>query len=180
MSKLREVYGEKIDQILALYPAGKQKSAVLPLLHLSQVVYGGWATDEAKADVAGILGVDPTHVHSIAGFYTLYYEKPVGKYVLEICNDLACALRGADEFLEMATKKLNTPNHGTSADNLFTIENVMCIGACDRAPVLQCNLKFHEHLDEAKFDALITTLRAQAKKDEQSPTISEQILADIH
>ena len=174
MSKLREVYGEKIDGILAQYPEGKQKSAVLPLLHLAQNVYG-WSSDEAKDDVAGILGVDPTHVHSIAGFYTLYYEKPVGKYVLEICNDLACALRGADDFLKMMTEKLDTPNHGTSADGMFTIENVMCIGACDRAPVLQCNLKFHEHLDEAKFDALIADLRAKAGQDEQ-PSISEQIL----
>lgn len=174
MSKLREVYGEKIDGILAQYPEGKQKSAVLPLLHLAQNVYG-WSSDEAKEDVAEILGVDPTHVHSIAGFYTLYYEKPVGKYVLEICNDLACALRGADDFLKMMTEKLDTPNHSTSADGLFTIENVMCIGACDRAPVLQCNLKFHEHLDEAKFDALIAELRAKAGQDVQS-SISEQIL----
>lgn len=176
MSKLRETYGERIDQILAQYPEGRQKSAVLPLMHLAQEVYG-YMSKEAKDDVAGILNVDPTHVLSIAGFYTLYYEEPVGKYVLEVCNDLACALRGADEFLEMTCDKLGIKNHETTEDGLFTVKNVMCIGACDRAPVLQCNLKFHEHLDEAKFDQLVSDLKAEAAANKETISVADRILA---
>jgi predicted flap endonuclease-1-like 5' DNA nuclease len=106
------------------------------------------------------LELDPTHVLSLAGFYTLYYEEPVGKYVLEICNDLPCALRGADEFVEMASRKLGIPVEGTTADGLFTLKTVMCLAACDKAPMLQCNLQYVENLDEAKFDELIEQLRA--------------------
>jgi NADH-quinone oxidoreductase subunit E len=115
---------------------------------------------------------------SLAGFYTLFHEEANGEYVLEICNDLACALRGADEFLDMACSKLGVENHGTSEDGLFTVHNVMCIGACDRAPVLQCNLKFHENLNEEKFDALIARLRREANSAEKPTNIVDQILAE--
>lgn len=175
MSKLREMYGARIDEIIAQYPAGKQKSAVLPLMHLAQELYG-YMSQEAKEDVAGIIGVDPTHVLSIAGFYTLYHEEPHGHHVLEICNDLACALRGGDAFLEMACRKLGVENHGTTKDGMFTVHNVMCIGACDRAPVLQCNLKFHENLDEAKFDALIARLRKEGGSNAKALSVVDQII----
>lgn len=176
MSKLRNAYPKEVERILAQYPVGKEKSAVLPLMHLAQQFYG-YMSQEAKEDVAGILGLDPTHVLSIAGFYTLFHEEKTGKYLLEICNDLACALRGGDEFLEMACRKLGIKNHETTADGMFTIENVMCIGGCDRAPVLQCNLKFHENLTEAKFDQLIATLRKQAASDKQPLTVVDRIIA---
>ena len=176
MSKLREEYSAEIDRILAQYPEGRKKSAVLPLMHLAQRLYG-YMSQEAKEDVAGILGVDPTHVLSIAGFYSLYYEEPVGTYVLEVCNDLACALRGGDDFLAMSLEKLGIKNHETTEDGMFTVKNVMCIGACDRAPVLQCNLRFHEHLDEAKFDALIADLKAQAADGSRATEVSDRILA---
>lgn len=176
MSLLRERYGAEIDHILAQYPAGRQKSAVLPLMHLAQDVYG-YMSQAAKEDVAAILGVDPTHVLSLAGFYSLFYEEPVGEYVLEICNDLACALRGADDFLARACQTLGVKNHGTTEDGLFTVKNVMCIGACDRAPVLQCNLKFHENLTDEKFDALIAQLRAEAESGQRPASVAERVLA---
>lgn len=175
-NKLREAYSAEIQTILAQYPEGKQKSAVLPLMHLAQRVYG-YMSPEAKQDVAEIIDVDPTHVLSIAGFYSLYYEEPVGKFVLEVCNDLACALRGGDDFLKMSCDKLGIENHGTTDDDLFTVKNVMCIGACDRAPVLQCNLRFHEHMDEAKFDQLIADLRKQADSGNRPTEVADQILA---
>lgn len=157
-STIRSTYGQPLlDELIGRYPSSL--SAVLPLMHLAQQVYG-FMSEEAKKEVADILSIDPTHVMSIAGFYTLYFEEEQGTHVLEVCNDLACALRGADQFLEMACNKLGIKNHGTTDDGMFTVHNVMCIGACDRAPVLQCNLKFHEHLDEAKFDALIADLRS--------------------
>ncbi|MDX1414347.1 MAG: NAD(P)H-dependent oxidoreductase subunit E [Candidatus Promineifilaceae bacterium] len=171
---IRETYAEEISGILARYP--NKRSAVLPLMHLAQQEYG-YMSDEAKQEVADILDLDPTHVLSLAGFYSLFHEKPTGKYILEICNDLACALRGADEFVEMACQKLEIPVNGTTADGLFTIKTVMCLGACDRAPMLQCNLKFAENLDEEKFDQLITQLREEAASGDNKPSIVQQIMA---
>jgi NADH-quinone oxidoreductase subunit E len=171
---LAEKYGKEIDALLARYP--QKKSAVLHLMHLAQNEYG-YMSDEAMHEVAAILDLDPTHILSLAGFYSLFYEEPVGAYVLEICNDLACALRGADDFVEMASRKLDIPVEGTTNDGLFTLKTVMCLGACDRAPMLQCNLKFYENLDEAKFDGLLTELRAKATASQQEPTVVERIIS---
>ena len=170
---LRDKYANEIDALLARFPS--QKSAVLHLMHLAQNEYG-YMSDEAMREVAAILDLDPTHVLSLAGFYSLFYEEPTGKYVLEICNDLACALRGADEFVDMASRKLDIPVEGTTNDGLFTLKTVMCLGACDRAPMLQCNLKFYENLDEAKFTALIADLRAKAPGGDVEPTVVERII----
>ena len=106
---IRDKYAAEIEGLLARYP--DKKSAVLPLMHLAQEEYG-YMSEEAMREVAGILDLDPTHVLSLAGFYSLYYEEPTGKYVLEICNDLACALRGADEFVEMACRQVGYSGRG--------------------------------------------------------------------
>lgn len=169
-----EKYADEIRGILAKYP--QKKSAILSLMHLAQEEYG-YMSPEAIQAVAGVLELDPTHVLSIAGFYSLYYEEPVGRYVLEVCTDLACALRGADEFLAMAADRLGIPVEGTTEDGLFSLKHVMCLGACDRAPMLQCNLRFEEHLDEEKFDALIARLREEAASGETAPSVVQKITA---
>jgi NADH-quinone oxidoreductase subunit E len=171
---IRETYAEEIKGILTRYP--NKNSAVLPLMHLAQQEYG-YMSDEAKKEVAEILDIDPTHVLSLAGFYSLFHEEPTGKYVLEICNDLACALRGADEFVDMVCRELETPVDGTTEDGLFTIKTVMCLGACDRAPMLQLNLKFVENLDEAKFKNLVAELRSKAESGEEEPSVVQRIAA---
>ena len=171
---LRDKYANEIDALLARFP--DKKSAVLHLMHLAQNEYG-YMSDEAMREVADILDLDATHVLSLAGFYSLFYEEPTGKYVLEVCNDLACALRGADEFVEMASRKLDIPVEGTTNDGMFTLKTVMCLGACDRAPMLQCNLKFYENLDEAKFGTLLTDLRARAADGDAEPTVVERIIS---
>ncbi len=170
---LRDKYANEIDALLARFP--DKKSAVLHLMHLAQNEYG-YMSDAAMREVAGILDLDPTHVLSLAGFYSLFYEEPTGKYVLEICNDLACALRGADEFVEMASRKLDIPVDGTTNDGMFSLKTVMCLGACDRAPMLQCNLKFYENLDEAKFEGLLTDLRARVATGDTEPSVVERII----
>jgi len=170
---LAEKYAEEIQNILARFP--EKKSAVLPLMYLAQEEHG-YMSKEAMAEVAEILDLDPTHVLSLAGFYTLYYEEPVGKYVLEICNDLACALRGADDFVAMACRKLDIAVEGTTVDGLFTIKTVMCLAACDQAPMLQCNLKYAENLDEAKFDQLIARLREEAAGEPEPSVIQKNIV----
>lgn len=172
MSVLAEKYAKEIEALLARYP--QKKSAVLPLMHLAQNEHG-YMSAEAMHEVAAILDLDPTHILSLAGFYSLFYEEPVGTYVLEICNDLACALRGADEFVEMASRKLDIPVEGTTNDGLFTLKTVMCLGACDRAPMLQCNLKFYENLDETKFEGLLAELRAKAAAGTAEPSVVERI-----
>ena len=120
---LAEKYADEIEAILAKYP--DKRSAVLPLMYLAQEGYG-YMSQEAMRDVAGVLDLDPTEVLSLAGFYTLFYEEPVGKYVLEICNDLPCALRGADEFVDMACEKLGVEVGGTTEDGRFSVKTVMC------------------------------------------------------
>lgn len=174
MGVLTEKYADIIAGTLARYP--DSRSAVLPLMHLAQEEYG-YMSQEAMAEVADILHLDPTHVQSLAGFYSLYYEEPVGRYVLEICTDLACALRGADEFAEMACQKLGVDYDEVTADGLFTIKRVMCLAACDRAPMLQCNLKYEEDLDEERFDALIARLREQAARGDEEPSVVQRISA---
>lgn len=176
---LKEKYAKEIESLLARYPEDQSRSAILPLMHMAQQEYGHM-TEEAMDEVADILGIDRTQVLSIAGFYTLYYEEPVGKYVLEVCNDLPCALRGADEFIDMACKKLGVKKDEVTEDGLFTIKNVMCLAACDKAPMLQCNLRYVENLDEAKFDALISELREEAAAAEKQATVVDKILVDTH
>ncbi|HET6446059.1 MAG TPA: NAD(P)H-dependent oxidoreductase subunit E [candidate division Zixibacteria bacterium] len=149
-------YPAEIEAIFAKYP--DKRSAVLPVLYLAQENYGH-INQEAISDVAGLLDLDPTQVLSIAGFYTLFHEEPVGKYVLEICSDLPCALRGADELVESACRKLGIEKDGTTEDGMFTVKTVMCLAACDKAPMLQVNLRYEENLDEQKLDALIERLR---------------------
>lgn len=153
---IREKYAAEIEGLLKRYPS--KKSAVLPLMHLAQHHYGNMSR-EAMQEVAEILDLDPTHVLSLAGFYSLFYEEKVGKYVLEICNDLACCLRGAEGFVQMACDALGIGVDETTDDGMFTIKTVMCLAACDKAPMLQCNLKFYENLDAAKFKSLIADLR---------------------
>jgi NADH-quinone oxidoreductase subunit E len=160
-SLFAEKYADQIGALLTKYP--DKRSAILPVMFLAQDEFG-YMSREAMTAVADVLDLPITHVLSIAGFYTLFYEEPVGKYVLEICNDLPCALRGADEFVEMACRKLEIPVDGITADGLFTIKTVMCLAACDKAPMLQVNLNYEENLDEEKFDALISRLRAASEQ----------------
>lgn len=169
---IAETYAEEIKGILSRYP--DKKSAVLPLMHLAQQEYG-YMSREAMREVAEILDLNPTHILSLAGFYSLYYEEPVGKYVLEICNDLACALRGADDFVDTASRILDIPVGQTTDDGLFSLKTVMCLGACDRAPMLQCNLKFEEHLNEEKFKQLVARLRALADSGTREPSVVERV-----
>jgi NADH-quinone oxidoreductase subunit E len=157
---LADKYREQIDDILSRYPS--KRSAVLPLLYLAQGEYG-YCTDEAIREVATLIDLEPTEVVSVAGFYSLFYKEPVGRYVLEICDDLPCALRGADQFVDHVCQKLGVKAEETTPDGLFTVKRVMCLAACDRAPMMQVNLNYYENLDAEKFDQLIEELRRNAQ-----------------
>ena len=148
-----------IDHHLAKYP--DKLSAVMPLLYIAQQEYG-YITEEAIAEIAEIVGADRTHVKGLIGFYTMYYDQPKGKYLLSICTDLPCALRGAEEFSEQVCEHLGLESGGgTTEDGLFTVENVMCIGACDRAPVMQVDFHFQENLSFDDAADIIESLRRE-------------------
>ncbi|MFN3704427.1 MAG: NADH-quinone oxidoreductase subunit NuoE [Thermoflexales bacterium] len=154
---LREKRAQDIEKVLAKYPPERRRSAVMPLLYIAQEEYG-YCTPEAIREVAEIIGCDPTEVKSIVGFYTMFHEQPVGKYVIDVCDDLPCALRGADKFVSHCEKKLGIRVGETTPDGKFTLNTVMCIAACDRAPVLQINKQYRYALDEQTFDRMIDEL----------------------
>jgi NADH-quinone oxidoreductase subunit E len=156
---LKENYAERIRKAFDKYP--DKRSAVMPLLYIAQEAYG-WLPEEALREVAELCDMDPTQVKSIAGFYTMYSEKPKGKFWLQVCTDLPCALRGADKFHEELKAYLGVKEGGTTEDGMFTVEHVMCLAACDKAPMLQCNFHYHENLDMEKMKALLEQWRASA------------------
>ena len=162
---LAEKYADEIRAIFAKYPEGKKRSAVMPLLYLAQREEG-YVTREAMLDIAGILDMDVTEVAAIVGFYTLYHDKPAGKYRMQVCNDLPCALRGADEFLASVCENLGIQAGETTADGLVTIEAVMCLAACDRAPMFQLqsssDITYHENMTVDSTLELVERLKKPA------------------
>lgn len=161
MSILDKKYSKRIETTFAKYP--DKRSAVMPLLYIAQEAYG-WISPEGIQEVAALCEIDPTQVKSIAGFYTMFSEQPKGKFWLQVCTDLACALCGADKFYEDLKAELKVEDGGTTEDGLFTVEHVMCLAACDKAPMLQCNFHYHENLNMEKIKALIEKWRAEAGK----------------
>lgn len=147
MNNLAEKYAEEIQATLSKYPADQKRSAVMPLLYLAQREEGH-VTKQSIQEIAEVLDMTPTEVVSIVGFYTLYHDEPGGTYRIQVCNDLPCALRGADQFLEALCENLGIKVGETTADGLVTVEAVMCLAGCDKAPMFQVQtgdgLTYHE------------------------------------
>lgn len=161
MDLLERTFSAELRAAIAKYPPGRQASAVIPLLYLAQAAYGQLSA-EAIQEVAELLEMDPTQVRGVAGFYSLFYEGPQGGFVVQFCNDLPCALRGADDFFPVLCEKLGAPPGGSSADGLFSVEAAMCLAACDRAPMMQVNLQYYYDLTPEALDGIIADLRARA------------------
>ena len=159
---LAEKYPDEVKQIFAKYPADRKRSAVMPLLYLAQREEG-YVTKESMQDIADLIEVDVTEVASIIGFYTLYHDEKAGKYRMQVCNDLPCALRGADKFLDSLCGKLGIKVGETTSDGLVTLEAVMCLAACDKAPMFQmqsgAGLTYHENMTVDKTSELIEALK---------------------
>ena len=160
MSKIRRKAKNEINAILSQYPT--KRSAVLPLSYLAQQEYGH-LSPEAVQEVAEILELDATEVQALIGFYALLHEEPAGEYVIEICNDLPCVLRGAEQFVDHVCQKLGVSVGETTEDDLFTVRTVMCVAACDKAPVAQINLEYYQNLDPEKFDDLVEQMKNEAE-----------------
>lgn len=166
MNLLAEKYADDIQSILAKYPPDQKRSAVMPLLYLAQREHG-YITRQSMEEIAEILDITSTDVGSIIGFYTLYYDQPEGKYRVQVCADLPCALRGADEFLENLCENLGIHVGETTSDGLVTVEKVMCLAACDRAPMFQVQtgdgLAYHENQSLESAMRYIESLRKMEK-----------------
>jgi len=150
---------ERAKAHIAKYPAGRQQSAVLPLLDLAQRQSGGWLPQAAMHCVADMLGMPRIRVYEVATFYTMLNLRPVGRYFLQACTTTPCWLRGSDAVVAACEKKLAIGLGGTSADGLFTLLEVECLGACVNAPLLQVHDEFYEDLDGPATEALIDALR---------------------
>ncbi len=159
---LEKTYSKEIKQILAKYPPEGRRSAVMPLLHLAQRD-AGYVDKVAMQEIAKIVDITETEVAAVVGFYTLYHEHKGGKYRMQICTDLPCALRGADEYMSALCSRLGMGVGDTSQDGTVTLEEVTCLAACDRAPMFQIQgpdgLKYHENMNVDKTMELIETLK---------------------
>lgn len=152
----------KVKEIIARYPEGKQKSALLPVLHLAQEEFGGWLSTEAMDYVASLLQLEPIEVYELATFYSMYNLKPVGKYTFEVCQTGPCMLRGSDDIIEYIKQVLNINVGETTPDGMFTLKTVECLGACGYAPMMQMGKHYREHLTKQKVDEIIAECRRNA------------------
>ena len=153
-----------VKRIISRYPEGKQKSALLPLLHLAQAEFDGWLSTPVMDYVATLLNIKPIEVYEVATFYSMYNLNPVGKCLIEVCQTGPCWLRGSDEIVDHLEKKLGIKNGETTADGMFTLKTVECLGSCGTAPMLQCGEKYYEDLTPEKVDDMLEDLKAGSER----------------
>jgi len=155
-------YPKEVKQILSKYPVENKRSAVMPLLFLAQREEG-YVNKAAMQDIAKMLDITETDVAAIIGFYTLYHDKKAGKYRMQVCTDLPCALRGAEQFMDNLCSNLGIKVGETTEDGLVTLEAVTCLAACDKAPMFQTQgpdgIKYHENMTVDKTMELVHALK---------------------
>jgi NADH-quinone oxidoreductase subunit E len=165
---LAEKYSQEIDQILGKYPPEQKRAAVLPLLYLAQRE-SGYVTTQAINEIAELLDLDPTQVGGLVGFYTLFHDQPNGTYKIQICTDLPCALRGAEEFADQVCENLGIRLGETTEDGKIMVEQVKCLAGCDKAPMFQVQepdgIHYHERQDAKSAMKVIEELRKRGKHD---------------
>lgn len=163
---------KEAQKIINRYPEGKHKSALLPLLHLAQDEFGGWLDVPAMDYVASLLNIEPIEVYEVATFYSMYNLKPVGRFVFEVCHTGPCMLNGSDDIIDYIKERLNIKAGETTADGMFTLKTVECLGACGYAPMMQFGKTFREHLTKEKVDQLIAECRNKAAEGNGRVTVS--------
>jgi NADH-quinone oxidoreductase subunit E len=160
-------YPKEVKQILSKYPPEGKRSAVMPLLFLAQREEG-FINKAAMQDIAQMLEISETEVASIIGFYTLYHDEKAGKYRMQVCTDLPCALRGADKFMDDLCANLGIKVGETTPDGTVTLEAVMCLAACDKAPMFQTQgpdgIKYHENMNVDRTMELISVLKKSGRE----------------
>jgi NADH-quinone oxidoreductase subunit E len=153
-----QVLLDEVQRVISLFPEGKQKSALIRVLHIAQAHFG-WLSVEVMDYIARLLHIQPIEVYEVATFYSMYDTQKVGKVKLEVCRTGPCMIEGAEKIISYIEKKLGIKEGETTSDGIFTLKAVECLGACGYAPMLQAGEKFHEHLTEEKVDALIELYR---------------------
>lgn len=167
-------YQQRVEQFIALYPPGRQQSAVMPLLDLVQrqvaeegakanPVYGGWIPRAAMDHIADILGMAPIKVYEVATFYSMYNLAPVGKYLVQVCTTTPCWLNGSDGVVSTCKKHLGIGMNQTTPDGKFSLMEVECLGACVNAPMVQINDDYYEDLTEASMTEVLDLLAQDMK-----------------
>ncbi len=144
-----------IKSLMKRYPEGKQKSALLPALHIAQAEFDGWLSAPVMDKVAELLGIQAIEVYEVASFYSMYNLKPVGRCLIEVCRTSSCWLRGAEDVVKHIEKRLGIKDGETTADGRFSLKTVECLGSCGTAPMLQIGEKFHENLTLEKVDQIL-------------------------
>ena len=151
----------EFSQLLSRYPEGKHKSALLPVLHLAQEEFGGWLDVPVMDYVASLLKIEPIEVYEVASFYSMYNLKPAGRYMFEVCQTGPCMINGSDGIINYIKEKLGIGVGETTADRMFTLKTVECLGACGYAPMMQLGKNYREHLTKEKVEAIIEECRSK-------------------
>jgi len=147
----------KIAKMLTIYPAGRQRSALIPMLMFAQDEVGA-ITPEVINELASRLNITPLQVDEVIGYYSMLHKKPQGKFHVQVCTNISCLLVGGEELYHHASKKLGIGHKQTAADGVFSLEEVECMGACSWAPAIQINYDFHHHVTPEKLDQLLASL----------------------
>jgi len=164
MISFREDTLELVQRLINRYPEGRQKSALIPVLHLAQAEFGGWLSVEAMDYVAGLLHIKPIEVYEVASFYSMFNLSPVGNCLIEVCRTVPCWLKGSDDLVAHLSKRLGIKEGETTKDGMFTLKTVECLGSCGTAPMLQCGHEYHENLTPEKVDGLIEKWKAEGER----------------
>lgn len=155
---------ELVQRMMKRYPEGKHKSALIPVLHIAQAEFDGWLSAEVMDYVASILSIQPVEVYEVASFYSMFNLKPIGKCHIEVCRTSSCWLRGAEELIIHLEKKLNIKVGETTADGMYTLKTVECLGSCGTAPMMQVGPDYYENLTFEKTDSLLQRFRSEGKR----------------
>lgn len=157
--KFTDELNARIKELISRYPGDKRKSAMLPVLHAVQDAHQNWLSVPLMDKVGEILGVTPIEVYEVVSFYSMFNQKPVGKYHLEFCRTACCSLRKAEELIEYTCQKLGVALGEITPDGMFSVSGVECLGACGYGPMLQLGDNYHELLTREKIDQLIEDCR---------------------
>lgn len=160
---------ELVEKIKKRYPAGKERSALLPILHIAQAEFGGWLSTETMDYVASLLGIQPIEVYEVATFYTMYNLEPTGNCVIEVCQTGPCQLKGAGDIIKHFENKLGIKVGETTADGKFTLRGVECLAACGTAPVMKVGWDYHENLTTEKVDDFLEEQMKTCKSSHTNP-----------
>ncbi|MEO5572504.1 MAG: NAD(P)H-dependent oxidoreductase subunit E [Bacteroidia bacterium] len=153
-----------VNKIIKRYPEGKQKSAVLPVLHIAQAEFDGWLSAPVMDCVASILKIQSIEVYEVASFYSMFNLKPVGKCVIEVCRTGPCWLMGAEDIVKYMEQKLGIKEGETTTDGIFTLKTVECLASCGTAPMMQIGEKYHENLTCENVDRILTDYKNKGER----------------